>query len=765
MLEQVILAVPTYGSQRVKSPRTYQIVSAYKLGYTSAARDVLLAIFGDQAEDVTSKRATYHYVQIHTNIILRHGYLLAQISATDVSRIEALTKHHHSPRIYRWQDGAWSEMPSLHQADYTPVTVRGRGPDFNPTKLFGTTSQEQGITIEKSQRGNGAPWWWIRGDTYPHKEMLKRWGCRWSKRNKAWYFIGEHLPQAVHDLASPPDDPPPPSTPAVPADDAPCSVQEAEQILGVKLAVPDVNPMKHRHAMPSLELGQQVWSAHEMTVTPTDTIPMATEGKIVARYIPERQEAYKVDFGEYGVHTVFGKNISDYNTLLAGVTRKETVELFNAGPAEDPYQVARERRQSIATIFALLDELPDEKPPETLPETPATQEDISSQHIPEATLQPQYKLGQQVWSQGFIAMTNGQVVGRDATCYITHIYDIRHIDFNIKGDHYQPKNIAYAIQATLADEPLLPRQLYAFEYELRAEQPPIPTMVQTVLSPEMQHQAKQRRQLQTEDRAKIESLGIQIHPVPETPSTQEDTSSVYIPEEEALQHIRIIEPTELPEHLQTAIQSARSAPMVHRVPTTTHKQQSIGQAFCGELSGDITGNVQCFGYAIHEGVLVYLNMGGPKMACEAIRAKLSKAQAVNLHFDDAPSMELTPGENNTGMYEAFGQYIKEARYTNLILVHEMVTEPNYGGKSTTFIFRTSDEQLIAKLKHHITELVNVPVFDAWADYLWQAGQSAMLVRKTRSGGDIDLWTVDLDADSWSRLITGGLEMNMIHLAT
>jgi hypothetical protein len=601
-------------------PRTNQIVSAYKLGYTSAARDVLLAIFGDQAEDVTSKRATYHYVQIHTHIILRHGYLLAQISATDVSQIEALTKHHHSPRIYRWQDGAWSEMPSLHQPDYTPVTVRGRGPDFNPTKLFGITSQEADITIEKSQRGNGAPWWWIRGDTYPHKETLKRWGCRWSKRNKAWYFIGENLPQAVQDLASPPDETPPPSPPSTPAalaDDAPCSVQEAEQILGMKLAVPDVNPMKHRHAMPSLELGQQVWSAHEMTVTSTDTIPMATEGKIVARYIPERQEAYKVDFGEYGVHTVFGKNISDYNTFLAGVTRKETVELFNAGPAEDPYQVARERRQSIPTTFALLDELPDEKPHETLPEAPATQEDTSSQHIPE---------------------------------------------------------------------------------------------------------------------------------------------------EETPQHIRIIEPTELPEHLQTAIQSARSAPTVHRALTTPHKQQRIGQAFCGELSGDITGNVQCFGYAIHEGVLVYLNMGGPKMACEAIRAKLSKAQAVNLHFEDAPSIELTPGENNTGMYEAFGHYIKEARYTNLILVHEMVTEPNYGGKSITFIFRTSDEQLIAKLKHHITELVNVPVFDAWADYLWQAGQSAMLIRKTRSGGDIDLWTVDLDADSWSRLITGGLEMNMIHLA-
>jgi hypothetical protein len=243
-------------------------------------------------------------------------------------------------------------------------------PTSIPPSYSASPAKRQGITIEKSQRGNGAPWWWIRGNTYPHKETLKRWGCRWSKRNKAWYFIGENLPQAVHDLASPQMNRHRhhhhPHLLCL-ADDAPCSVQEAEQILGVKLAVPDVNPMKHRHAMPSLELGQQVWSAHEMTVTPTDTIPMATEGKIVARYIPERQEAYKVDFGEYGVHTVFGKNISDYNTFLRGVTRKETVELFNAGPAEDPYQVARERRQSIPETFTLLDELPDEN---TLPTHP-----------------------------------------------------------------------------------------------------------------------------------------------------------------------------------------------------------------------------------------------------------------------------------------------------------------------------------------------------------------------------------------------------------
>jgi len=39
----------------------------------------------------------------------------------------------------------------------------------------------------------------------------------------------------------------------------------------------------------------------------------------------------------------------------------------------------------------------------------------------------------------------------------------------------------------------------------------------------------------------------------------------------------------------------------------------------------------------------------------------------------------------------------------------------------------------------------------------------MLVRKTRSAGGIDLLSVDLDVDSWTRLITGGLEQGVIAL--
>jgi hypothetical protein len=56
----------------------------------------------------------------------------------------------------------------------------------------------------------------------------------------------------------------------------------------------------------------------------------------------------------------------------------------------------------------------------------------------------------------------------------------------------------------------------------------------------------------------------------------------------------------------------------------------IGQSCVGELTGNITGQVYCIGYAIHEVVCVYFNMGGPLMAIEATRAKFSKGEIVNL---------------------------------------------------------------------------------------------------------------------------------------
>jgi hypothetical protein len=195
--------------------------------------------------------------------------------------------------------------------------------------------------------------------------------------------------------------------------------------------------------------------------------------------------------------------------------------------------------------------------------------------------------------------------------------------------------------------------------------------------------------------------------------------------------------------------------------TLTH----IPQYPCGELTGSISGSVWCYGFALHDSVCVYVNMGGPRTAVEAIRAKMSKGDTVNCVPWDASAVELTAGEGDTGKYSDFMQNIPEAKFTSLILLHEMVTQPNYGGKSTTFILHVSDEQAMAQLRHHVTLLVNVPVFEAWTGYLWQAGQSAMLVRKTRCEGGLDVLTVDLDIDSWTRLLTGGLAEGMIALPT
>jgi hypothetical protein len=206
-----------------------------------------------------------------------------------------------------------------------------------------------------------------------------------------------------------------------------------------------------------------------------------------------------------------------------------------------------------------------------------------------------------------------------------------------------------------------------------------------------------------------------------------------------------------------ALQSSNSS--------SANKRQlhSIPQSACGELTGSITGSVWCYGYSIYDGICVYVNMGGPRMAVEAIRAKLAKGDIVSCVPWDAPSIELTAGEGNTGMYSAFLQNIPEAKFTSLILCHELLTQPNYGGASTTFMIHVSDEQAMAQLRQHITRLVKVPMFPEWTAYLWDAGQRAMLLRPTRTGGDVKLFTVILDADAWTRLLTGGLATGIIQL--
>ncbi len=623
MAEQYILAVHTYGSQRVKQPGTNQMVSAYKIGYSSAACETLLVLYGAKARDVSSPHASYRYVQIEGETTVRHGYLLLNVTADELTRAESVTRRSHRAAVFVWRADRWLELPNSRDKSYTEPVSRS-GPGFNPSgfrPVAPSTGEKEaaveGIRAEKSQRSpQERPWWWILGDTYPQRETLKRYGARFSTKRRAWYYVGWELPDGIQRLITEYATIEP--EPAMQVEDnAPCSDEEAAAILGVPVksnlsAEPPQADVPHRF----FQIGQTVYARHELETPDGNAVPTGTHGTISRLYNHNVQHgwSYDVDFADIGTGWYFERELIDLEPIPGiRITHGSAVPPGAAPPPTD------------AHLKRAL---------------------VKSGHQPEA----------------------------------------------------------------LISEPL-----------------------------------------STKPEAVLES------DTPEEP-----------------QSVRIFKPQSFPtdgtplDDVQSAIVQAKTQP-TPVLPNTVSSQKrtlaAIGQSYVGELTGSITGNVYCYGYAIHDGICIFVNMGGPRMAVEAIRAKLSKGDIVNCTPWDAPAVELTAGEGNSGMYHDSMQNIPEAKFTSLILCHDLLINPKYGGKSTTFILRTDEAQATAKLRHHITELVKVPVFDEWAGYLYHTGQTAMLVRQTRSAGDVDLLSVDLDVDAWTRLITGGIEQGVIALPT
>jgi hypothetical protein len=618
MAEMHILAIHTYGSQRVKHPTTHQMVSAYKIGYTSAACEVLLALYGTKARDVSSPHASYRYVQIDGETTVRHGYLLLNVTADELARAETVTRQYQRAAVYLWHTDRWLELPHGRNPAYAESAAHS-DPGFNPSgfrPVSPATGEKEpaveGIRAEKSQRSpQERPWWWLLGDTYPQRETLKRWGARFSSKRRAWYYVGWELPEGIRRLVTEYATTESEATTTQIEDDAPCSDEEAAATLGVPLKA---EPPKPDVSLRLFEIGQTVYARHELETPDGKAVPTGTRGTISRLYNRNAQHgwSYDVDFVDIGTGWYFERELTD------------------------------------------LEPIPG------------------------------------------IRITHGAVVPPGAALPPT--------DTNLKRalveSGYQP-------EALVIDTP-------------SAESEAVPEL-----------------------------------------DTPEET-----------QVIRVFKPQQLPvdgtplDDVQTAIVQAKTkpTPALHQ-PAVSQKRTltAIGQSYVGELTGSITGSVYCYGYAIHDGICIFVNMGGPRMAVEAIRAKFSKGEIVNLVPWDGPAVELTAGEGSTGMYHDFMQNIPEAKFTSLVLCHDLLIHPNYGGKSTTFIFRTDEAQTTAKLKHHVTELVKVPVFDDWADYLYTAGQTAMLVRKTRAEGGVDVLTINLDVDAWTRLITGGVEQGVITL--
>ena len=67
------------------------------------------------------------------------------------------------------------------------------------------------------------------------------------------------------------------------------------------------------------------------------------------------------------------------------------------------------------------------------------------------------------------------------------------------------------------------------------------------------------------------------------------------------------------------------------------------------------------------------------------------------------------------------------------------------------------------LRHHVTQLVNVPVFEMWAAYLWDAGTRANLVSRPVRAGGIDLQAspeLISEGPAWA-LVDGNKAMAMV----
>jgi len=124
-------------------------------------------------------------------------------------------------------------------------------------------------------------------------------------------------------------------------------------------------------------------------------------------------------------------------------------------------------------------------------------------------------------------------------------------------------------------------------------------------------------------------------------------------------HIRVIKPQtspangSAPDEVQRAIQQAKTSPadrLTTSLPRAARKTLvRIEQSCVGELTGSITGQVYCFGM-LSTMCMCLRQHGRAAHAVEAIRAKFSKGDIVNLVPWDAPAIELTAGEGNSGMY-------------------------------------------------------------------------------------------------------------------
>ena len=713
-----IISVDTYGSMRITARQTGKLVSAYKLGYMTAVTAVLLALYGENARDVSPKQASYRYVQIDGEVVVRHGHILLTLTTSELARAEQITRQSHRAGVFLWRDKKWWAFPDSSHPDYTEPGYR-TGPNFDPTGFRPPSpstgereSAVSGITAKKSQRSAAEkPWWWLGGETYTHRELLKRHGARFSSRRKQWYFIGAELPASIQALVTSET-----QSDAEASDEEPVSPLLA--IFGGRI------------------IGKE-------RAANGDVIVKGENGVFATRTTMDNR------FGETKALWVFdlppqsrvGNPLPP--TLTALQHNGAVYAIYNQ-------QWRFEEAERVAAVDALVESVPfTDDEPCTVDEAVATLGMQVKDTPPAEPLPRLFALHDTAYARHELETADGKPIPTGTRGKVVKLYhhNVKHgwsydVDFEQIG-------ICWSFERELTPHEPIP----GIKIVRGAVVPP------GAVLPPTDAEIK-RTLIEYGQQPPAEEIVTENEDEPVSPLTEVQPPA-----------IRILKPVPMPANgepldaVQTAIRSVKAEPIaaVQGVALTNGRTARIEQTYVGELTGSITGQVFCYGFAVYEGICIYVNMAGPRMGVEAIRAKLSKGDQVSVVPPNTPAIELTAGEGNSGMYHPYLHYLPEARFASLILVHDWAVTPNYGGKATTFIFRTNEAQAIAKLKQHVMQLVNIPVFEEWSAYLYEAGQRAMLVREARSAGGIDLLSVDLDVDAWTRLITCGLEQDLIRL--
>lgn len=234
MSEFHFIAVPTFGKER------HENLPAFRLGLGVRA-DVLLTLLGNQARELTSPRTDYRYVHLDVKDARTwHNHLVLRITSEEKGRVEAICRTNDNfTCVFLWEHERqrWLEFPGMPAAHYVDASTRsGADPKFLPVHAaFITPSRlaEKDETPAKEitvhQSGN---WWWLAGDTYPHKEALKTAGARWSKTRRQWYFIGDTLPASIQTVVNQLQAPTPAASPEIETtsqdNPVPASVSETE---------------------------------------------------------------------------------------------------------------------------------------------------------------------------------------------------------------------------------------------------------------------------------------------------------------------------------------------------------------------------------------------------------------------------------------------------------------------------------------------------------------------------------------------------------